>query len=257
MTELDFTNLVLVKIVYYAYFVIKLRDQDKAWAQHRVCCSCVSLLKRWSTGKQKSIAFGIPVVWREPKGHGKEYYFCSCVVDWYNVKNKHNIQYPNLPWAVRPISHGPGVPIPLPPRVLETVKYSVSEKSWSDSQLTESSKYECDGDQQPKLFNQVELNDLIRDLDLPKASALLLSSRLKAKIMLSTNTTFTWYKHCENEYICFFAKEHSLVYCVDVQGLKLETVSNSNDASKSNLKAVLLHNTNQFASIPLAHSTCM
>ena len=88
----------------------------------------------------------------------------------------------------------------------------------------------------------------------PKASTLILGSRLKAKCILSTDTTFAWYKHCENEYIRFFAKEHSLVYCVDVQGLikKLGIVYNSNDwrlfidASKSSLKAVLLHNTNQF-----------
>ena len=93
------------------------------------------------------------MIWREPKGHGKECYFCSCVVDGYNVKNNHKIQYPNLTWAVRPVPHGPGVPISLPPRVLETVKDSVSEKSWSDNQLTESSQYEFDNDQQPKPFN--------------------------------------------------------------------------------------------------------
>ena len=48
------------------------------------------------------------------------------------------------------------------------------------------------------------------DLNLPKASALILGSRLKAKHMLSTDTTLAGYKHCENEYIRFFAKEHSL-----------------------------------------------
>ena len=82
--------------------------------------------------------------------------------------------------------------------------------------------------------------------------------------MLSTDTTFAWYKHCESKYIRFFTMENSLVYCVDIQGLieKLRTVYNSIDwrlffdASKSSLKANLLHNTNQFASIPLAHSTC-
>ena len=44
---------------------------------------------------------------------------------------------------------GQGVLIPLPPRVLETVEDSVSEKYWSDSQLTEISEYECDDDPQP------------------------------------------------------------------------------------------------------------
>ena len=117
------------------------------------------------------------------------------------------------------------------PKVLETVKDSVNEKSWYDSQLTESSEYECDDDQQPKLFYQVELNDLVRDLNLPKASSLILGFQLKAKHMLSTDTTFACYKHRENEYIHFFAKQHSLVYCGDVQGLikKLETIYNSND----------------------------
>ena len=114
---------------------------------------------------------------------------------------------------------------------METVEHSVSEKSWSDSQLTESSEYECDDDQQPKYFNQAELNDLVRDLNLPKAPALILGFKLKAKCMLSTETTFAWYKHRENEYICFFAKEYSLVYCVDAEGLikKLGTVYNSNN----------------------------
>ena len=58
--------------------------------------------------------------------------------------------------------------------------------------------------------------------------------------------------------------EHSLVYCGDIQGLieKLETVYNSDwrlfiNASKSCLKVVLLRNRNQFASVPLAHSTCI
>ena len=131
--------------------------------------------------------------------------------------------------------------------------------------MTESSEYECDDDQQSKSFNQAELNDFVKNLTLPKASALILGFRLKAKRMLSTDTTFAWYNHHENEYVRFFAEIHFLVYCVDVQNLmkKLGTVYSSNDwllfidASRSSLKAALLHNENQFASIPLAHSTCI
>ena len=69
-----------VKNVYYAYFGVKLGDQDKAWAPHKVCRNCVFSLRQWSIGKQKSLAFGVPMVWREPNGHGKKCYFCSCVV---------------------------------------------------------------------------------------------------------------------------------------------------------------------------------
>ena len=171
--------------------------------------------------------------------------FCSCVIVGFNVKNKHITQYPNLPCTIRPILHGPDVPIPLPTRVLERVENFVSEEFLSDSQLTECLEYRYNYNQQPKPFHQAELNDLVRDLNLPKASALILSSRLKAKRTLCTDITFAWYKHREGEYIRFFFMENSLVYDVDIHGIEnLETVYNPSNwrlfinASKSNLKAV-------------------
>ena len=93
---------------------------------------------------------------------------------------------------------------------------------------------------------------------MPKASVLILGSKLKQSVCLAQIPL-------GNEYIRFFAKEHYLVCYVDVQDLikKLGTVYNSNDwrlfidVSKQSLKAVLLHYTNQFVSIPLTHLTCM
>ena len=71
--------------------------------------------------------------------------------------------------------YGSGVPIRLPPRDLETVEDSVREKSLSDSQMTECSEYEYEyDDQQPKPFNQAELNDHVGDLNFPNASAVIL-----------------------------------------------------------------------------------
>ena len=49
-----------VKNVYYAYFGVKLGDQDKVWAPHKVCRNCVSSLRQWSIGKLRSLAFGVP-----------------------------------------------------------------------------------------------------------------------------------------------------------------------------------------------------
>ena len=99
-----------------------------------------------------------------------------------------------MPCAIRPIPHGPGVQILLTPRVLEIVEDSVSKESLSVSQLTECLEYKYDDDQQPKPFNQVKLNDLVRDLNLLNAFALILGLRLKAKRMLCTDITFAWYK---------------------------------------------------------------
>ena len=121
-------------------------------------------------------------------GHGKKCYFCSCVVAGFNVKNKHKIQYPNLPCAIRLIPYGPGVPILLVPGDLETVADFVSKESLSDNLLTECSEHEYDDDQQPKRFNQAEPNDFDRDLtDL----LLFLAPDYKAKRMLCTDATFT------------------------------------------------------------------
>ena len=84
-----------VENLYYVYFGINLGDQDKAWAPHKVSHSCVESLHRWSNGKQKSLEFGVWMVWRKPKAHGNECYFCSCNIAGFNGRNKHYIQYPN------------------------------------------------------------------------------------------------------------------------------------------------------------------
>ena len=52
----------------------------------------------------------------------------------------------------------------------------------------------------PKLFLQNELNDLVRDLYLPKQSAELLGSRLKSKNLLSAGTHFSWYRIVNENY---------------------------------------------------------
>ncbi|KAI6646369.1 hypothetical protein LOD99_9240 [Oopsacas minuta] len=97
---------------------------------------------------------------------------------------------------------------------------------------------------EPSLFNQAELNDLIRDLDLSRVSSKLLASRLKKRI--------------------YSIKEQSgLVLCPNVDGLPLaKRVPKYNpsdwrlfiDSSKRNLKCVLLHNGNIFGSIPIGYS---
>jgi hypothetical protein len=53
--------------VYYAYFGVKLGDQDKSWAPHKVCYVCVEDVRKWSKGKKKAFRFGVPIIWREPK----------------------------------------------------------------------------------------------------------------------------------------------------------------------------------------------
>jgi hypothetical protein len=103
-----------VKNVYFAYFGVKLGDQDKTWAPHKVCSICVEDLRLWSKGKKKSFRFGVPMIWRQPPNHGDDCYFCTCNIQGYSLKNKKDIVYPNLPSAMRPLPHGPDIPVPQP-----------------------------------------------------------------------------------------------------------------------------------------------
>ena len=54
---------------YLAYFGVALGDQDKSWAAHKVCKTCLESLRLWSNRERKSLNFGVPMVWREQKNH--------------------------------------------------------------------------------------------------------------------------------------------------------------------------------------------
>ena len=117
------------------------------------------------------------MVWREPKAHGNECYFCSCNVSGFNANDKHHILYLNLSSAILPVPHGSDVSEPAPSAVLKDFEESSAEKlTSSDCKSVDDSECKYNGDYRPTLFGQ-ELNDLVRDLDFPKLSAFLLGSR--------------------------------------------------------------------------------
>ena len=152
-----------VKQAYHAYFGIKLGDQDKLWAPHTVCRYCVESLRLWSKGKKKAMPFAIPMVWREPKNHGDDCYFCSCNVQGYNSSNRKDIVYPDLFSARRPVAHDKDLPVPVPPASHELLYVSSSPAEIEGASQDES--YEpAGGSSTPQLSTQDELNDLVRDL---------------------------------------------------------------------------------------------
>lgn len=252
-----------VKQSYKAYFGIKLGDQDKSWAPHKVCKQCVESLRQWTTGKRKSMSFGVPMVWREQRNHLDDCYFCQVCVKGYNRHKKRLIEYPNIESARRPEKHSEDVPVPVFTALLDLTDDEDEESSLEDDASG------CD--YQPpslgsELFSQFELNDLVRDLSLPKKAAELLASRLNEKKCLQPEVRITAYRTREKEFLQYYAQEESLVYCSDVPGLLrhlgLVEYHPENwrlfiDASTSSLKCVLLHNGNDYSPIPLAHSTTM
>lgn len=253
-----------VKNAYHAYFHVKLGDQDKLWAPHKVCRSCVESLRLWSKGKKRALPFAIPMVWRAPMDHSNDCYFCSCNVTGHSVTSKKNIVYPDLHSARRPVPHGPDLPVPSPPSSQQDLLLSSSPKTSTESEH-EGDVYTPVSTSVPSLFSQSELNDLVRDLALTKDGAELLGSRLNAKNLLASGTTYSWYRNRDKEFLPYFAAEGNLVFCSDIGGLIKqlggeEMLYNPEnwrlfiDSSKSSLKGALLHNGNLYASVPVAHS---
>jgi hypothetical protein len=249
-----------VKKLYHAYFGYKLGDQDKPFAPHIACQCCTSKLRMWSAKKLKSLPFGIPMVWREQQNHHNDCYFCLTNIQGFNKKNKDNVIYPNLRSANRPVPHSDEVPIPIPAEAFE------SSESDSSEDIDENAEaYQPTEDHNPRPLSQAELNDLTRDLHLPKESAQLLGSRLREHNLLAQGTTYAWYRHREKEFLEFFEKQGALVFCNEIQSLvehmgieyKPDNWRLFIDSSSRSLKAVLLFNGNLVASIPVGHSVQM
>jgi hypothetical protein len=65
-----------VRKAYHAYFGVKLGDQDKAFAPHFCCQTCVNNLRSWWNKSKECLPFAVPMVWREGKDHSTDCYFC-------------------------------------------------------------------------------------------------------------------------------------------------------------------------------------
>ena len=250
-----------VRNAYLQYFGMKLADQDKVWAPHKVCRACVEGLRNWKSGKRESMPFGVPMVWREPRNHGDDCYFCTVQIVGHTKTSRRNIVYPNIPSAMRPVPHSESIPVPSPSNINPPTETGSDSDTHDETYQPDS----LDETRVPSPFTQHQLNDLVRDLNLPKDAAELLGSRLYEKNLLCPNTRFSWYRHREAELVPLFAEEGGLVYCRDIPAVMKFYNINCNleewrlfiDSSKSSLKGVLLHNTNVLPSIPIAHSVTM
>jgi hypothetical protein len=102
-----------VKKLYFSSFQLKVGDQDKSFAPHIACSTCVERLCYWYDGKRKATPFAIPMQWREQKNHYDDCYFCMVNVGSYNKRGGEGITYANLLSGIRPVPHGPDLPVKL------------------------------------------------------------------------------------------------------------------------------------------------
>lgn len=104
-----------------------------------------------------------------------------------NAKSMKHIKYPNIQSAIRPVPHSDGIPLPIcPENVHRASSSSDHEHDAVDEDLGASGIHAGS----PQLFEQVEFDDLVRDLGLSKESAQLLGSRLAERNLLGSSTKF-------------------------------------------------------------------
>ena len=86
----------MAKKAYEFYFGCKFRDQDKKWAPHVCCISCVTIRREWLNNKGRSVSFALPMIWREPTDHLTD--CCFCIVPPLRrgiTKKKRTVNYHN------------------------------------------------------------------------------------------------------------------------------------------------------------------
>ena len=117
----------------------------------------------------------------------------------------------------------------------------------------------------PHFPNKTELDDLIRDLNLTKSGAELLTSRLMEWNLLGEDCRSAVYRNRHAKFSIYYTVEDNLCYCKDVNGLfaAIGIVHDPSewrlfiDSSSRSLKAVLLYNGNKHSSIPVDYSMQM
>ena len=99
--------------------------------------------------------FAVPIVWREPKDHSIDCYFCLTNTKGYSLKTQFKTKYPDVLSLHRPMPHILELPVPNP-----------TLNSASESESSKEGK--CTYPDFQEDLDSKELHDLIRDLDLPK-----------------------------------------------------------------------------------------
>ncbi|GBN10126.1 hypothetical protein AVEN_214036-1 [Araneus ventricosus] len=144
-----------------------------------------------------------------------------------------------------------------------------SSKTWT----TGPSSFTDDGEEypadlvhrQPPLVTQPELNDLVRDLELPKSKSQLLGSRLQHRNLLEKGVKISSYRIRQSTLKLLFSEDEGLLFCPNSNELMIELKMPCDshkwrlftDSSKKSLKVVLLASGNDLPSVPVVYSVDM
>jgi hypothetical protein len=158
------------------------------------------------------MSFAVPMVWREPKDHSSDC-FCLTNINESTSKSKHTIKYPDLPSAMRPVSHSEYLPVPHPENVTFSDDDSDNEVIQEVENPFHDPNFEASTTYEPHLLTQGDLNDLVRDLILSKKQSELLGSRLKEWNLLHINTKLCFFRNRQDEFKFLFSRKIFSILC--------------------------------------------
>lgn len=182
-----------VKINYFKYFGIEVKNQDMCWVPHGVCSSCKMGLDRWAKD-EGHLKYGKPMIWRDPFNHETNCYICLTDIVGFNARNRHSVKYAVVDSVTLPVLHSEEIPIPVSPA--QTPGLPENEDELSEDEGEDEMEYRRDplyipDTSEPHPLTQGDLNDLVRDLNLSKSNSELLASRLQQWSLLDRGETFT------------------------------------------------------------------
>ena len=170
------------------------------------------------------------MVWREPKNHHDDFYFCMVDMSGWNQRKKKDWYYPDIKSAQRTIPHCAEISIPvftsLPDLTAgEILLEAIDDTDSSNSSISSSSSMAAAASSlsaRPKLISQGQLNDVVRNLGSSKDSSEILGSCHGEHDILDLGTKITFYSDRDDLLICFFTMEDDFVYCNKIQDLLSE-----------------------------------
>ncbi|GAB0089264.1 hypothetical protein DMENIID0001_037820 [Sergentomyia squamirostris] len=249
-----------LKIRYEKYFGVHFVQEGKWWIPSRFCSSCKTVLNLWSIGKKKNLPFSIPTSWAEPADE-TDCFFCQTNVLGFSRKNKSSIMYPDYTCVKKAVADK--LDKPSPPGTDDP------DVSWTDEDDEEEDILENDENQsnygdsgRRGVLTQEHVKEVTQSLNLSQRSAERLCTLLKNFDVLSDDVRITEFRGRNKAFRHFFECKEDYCVCVDVDALLLELGLPINpnewrlflDGSRRSFKAVLLHNGNKFASVPIFYS---
>ncbi|KAJ8867925.1 hypothetical protein PR048_031734 [Dryococelus australis] len=194
-----------VNRVYFAYFGVRLGDQDKTRGPHLMFALFV--WRNFDSGQRILLTdFAVFVGNLETKIKRGAPHLMFALFVWRNFDRVQRVRfgvpmevsYPKIHSAMRSVPHGPEILVPSPPETLEV-------NSGDDFLYHTNSS---DPQSSPKL-------------SLAKNSAELLGSRLKRENMLAPKTSFYWYRTRYKDFASLVSQDEELVFRQNVSGLNV------------------------------------